>query len=342
MAAAAPAADLVVFHAPSDAGPSVIAARDALAALARRRGVAWIDTSPAPPVPPETAQDVRQAIRDYDQLQFDTAIGELDRAASQLDRTGGAGLDANALSDLFLYRGLARVQVGDARAWDDLVEAAALAPSRALDPARFPPRAIETYTRAADAVRTSTRAKITVVAPDGCTIAIDAAGVNGPTEVAGGRHFVAVRCPGHRPWGAAVTAASGEVTVQASPELEVPPSDDELAIQARTAGATALVAIAVTGQPPVALMRRLDDRGVRDRASITLSGAHVADDAADALDHLLTPPELRVARERWYQKRWVWGLGGAAIVAAIFVPIVIFDDNGGGAGKVTLEPKVPW
>jgi hypothetical protein len=286
---------------------------------------------------------VRQAIRDYDQLQFDTAIGELDRAAAQLDRTGGAGLDPTSLSDLFLYRGLARVQVGDARAWDDLVEAAALAPARALDPARFPPRAIETYTRAADAVRTSPRAKITVRAPSGCAIAIDAAGGSGTAEVAGGRHFVAVRCAGHRPWGTAVTAASGEVTVEAQPEAEVAPTDDELAIQARTANATAIVAISVTGTPPVALMRRIGGDGkVRDRASITLSGAHVADDAAAALDRLLAPPEVAVVQTHWYQRKWVWAAAGAAAVAAVLIPVIVFDVDDPGATRVVLQPKVPW
>jgi hypothetical protein len=196
-AAAAPAADLVVFHAPSDAGPEVQAARDAMAGAARRRGAAWIDASPAPPVPLETAQEIRQATRDYDQLQFDAAIGELDRAAAELERSGGAGLDAAALGDLFLYRGLARVQTGDPRAWDDLVEAAALDPSRVLDPARFPPRAIADYTRAAVAAQAAPHATLTVRKPDDCVVAIDGAtAAQGTAEVLAGRHFVAVRRPG--------------------------------------------------------------------------------------------------------------------------------------------------
>src|SRR5438874_116577 len=100
-AAAAPAADLVVFHAPdrpADAGAAPVnAVRDALAAAARRRGAAWIDVSPAASPPPATAQTIALAERAYDQLQFDAAISALDRAAAEIERTGAAGLDPIAL-----------------------------------------------------------------------------------------------------------------------------------------------------------------------------------------------------------------------------------------------------
>jgi hypothetical protein len=343
-AAAAPAADLVVFHAPSDAGPDVQAARDAMAGAAHRRGAAWIDASPAPPVPPETAQEIRQGTRDYDQLQFDAAIGELDRAAAELDRTGGAGLDAAALGDLFLYRGLARMQTSDARAWDDLVEAAALAPARVLDPARFPPRAIEAYTRAAAAALAAPRATLTVRAPDKCAIAIDgAAAATGAADVVAGRHFVAVRCPGRLPWGAAVTAASGPVPVDAQPALEAPPTDDELVIQARTAGVTSVVAVIVAGGArPVAVMRRLGADGrALDRSSVSIGKR--ADDAGEALDHLLAPPVAPPPPARWYERRWVWAAGGAAAVAAVLVPILVFRAPVAPSQTVTLDPKgIPW
>jgi hypothetical protein len=343
-AAAAPAADLVVFHAPSDAGPEVQAARDAMAGAARRRGAAWIDASPAPPVPPETAQEIRQATRDYDQLQFDAAIGELDRAAAELERSGGAGLDAAALGDLFLYRGLARMQTNDARAWDDLVEAAALAPARVLDGARFPPRAIETYTRAADAARAAPRATLTVHTPDACAVTIDGTpAAQGTADVFAGRHFVAVRCPGRLPWGAAVTAASGTVTVDAKPALEAPPTDDELAIQARTAGATSVIAVTIAGGArPVAVMRRLSEDGhLLDHASLSITRR--ADDAADALDHLLAPPVAPPPRARWYERRWVWAAGGAAAVAAVLVPILVFRAPAAPSTTLTLDPKgLPW
>jgi len=347
-AAAAPAADLVVFHAPDRAaGPAVNAVRDALAAVARRRGAAWIDASPTAPPPPATAQAIAEAQRAYDQLQFDAAVSALDRAAAELERTGAAGLDPRGLADLFLYRGLVRVQLGDARAWDDLVEAAALDPGRALDPARLPPRAIEAYGRAADAVRAAPRATLTVRVPDratGCEIAIDAArATDGKAEVATGRHFVLVRCPGHQPWASAITTAAGAATVDAAPVREAPPGDDELAIQARTAGAHALVAVSVSGAPAIATLRRMGvDGKVDDRATVATGGAHAAEDAAAALDRLLAPP-VTIAPERWYEKRWVWAAAGAGVAAAVLVPILLVDRGSPAATKATLEPSgLPW
>jgi hypothetical protein len=341
-AAAAPAADVVVFDAAAPVSPAL---RDALAATAARRGAAWIDVTPAPVVAPATGQAIAAAQRDYDQLQFDAAVGALDRAAAEVERTGAAGLDPIALSDLFLFRGLARVQLGDARAWDDLVEAAALAPARALDPARLPPRALEAYGRAAEAARTAPRALVIVRTPDrGCDVAIDGApATEQRAQVAAGRHFVAVRCAGRRPWGGAVTTAAADVTLDAAPAAEASPTDDELLIQARTAGAAAVVAIEVRGAPAIVAMRRLGvDGKLQDRASIAATGPRADADATAALDRLLAPA-IAVVPERWYDRHWVWAAAGAGLVTAILVPVLIFDDRLSTPATPTLDPKgLPW
>ena len=78
-------------------------------------------------------------------------------ASAAVERSGGGDLDSRQLSEIFFYRGLAKLEATSEaeEAWDDLVNAARLDPTRVLDPARFPPRAVSTFNRAVTEVTAS-------------------------------------------------------------------------------------------------------------------------------------------------------------------------------------------
>ncbi|MCE9575925.1 MAG: hypothetical protein K8W52_22430, partial [Deltaproteobacteria bacterium] len=209
VAMAAPAPEVAIFHAPALAPGATPAVKAALAAEARRDRIAWIDASTAAAAPADTIGRIRRGGTAYAELRFEAAIADLDAAATEVAASGAAGLAPADLSDLFLFRGLARTQLGDARAWDDLVASAAIDPSRVLDPQVFPPRAVESFARAVTAAQAAGKAALAITAPASCAITIDGAlAADGKAEVMRGQHFATARCPGHLPWGSRVTVDS--------------------------------------------------------------------------------------------------------------------------------------
>jgi hypothetical protein len=331
-AAAAPAADAILYWAPPDA-PAVLRTRTRAAAEAK--GAAFVDRSPPAPQPADASR-IAAAITAYDQLRFDEALALLDQAAAELDRTGAAGLDVARLAELFLYRGLARIQLGDqARAWDDLLVAARIDPSRVLDPARFPPRAIEQMTRARAEVSAAPRGVLRVNAPEGCVISIDGAiAGDGRAEVPHGAHWIDAACPEHQPWGRRVVLdrTAVEVVVAATPIT--PPGEDEALIQARALGAATVVEVTILAGAARIRHRSADGRE-RARALVTADG----DVIAATVERMLTPQV--VVHDPWYRKRWVWAAGGALAAAAVLVPIALRDT---GPGDRVIRPTglPPW
>ncbi|HUS64102.1 MAG TPA: hypothetical protein VMZ28_06145, partial [Kofleriaceae bacterium] len=151
----------------ASASPSDAAARTALApavdGAARRGGAQAVDLSPPAQAAPAVADQVARAVSAYDAMRFPDAIFELDQAATAAAEHGARGLTREQLVDLFLYRGLARTETGDAPgAWSDFVRAAALDPARVLDPARFRPSAVKSFTRAVDEVKARPQVALTV------------------------------------------------------------------------------------------------------------------------------------------------------------------------------------
>lgn len=329
-AAAAPAADVVIMWTAEPSAPVTAAITDA----ARRAGAAVIDTSPAPTERPNLRPLVERGIDAYGALEVETALTALDTAAEQVDHTGAAGLDTVALGDLFLYRGLIHAHRGDdARAWDDFVTAATIEPTRVLDPARFPPRAVEQHGRALAAIATRLRGRVTL-APATCRIQIDGAPVTaGSVELGFGRHWLRAECAGHEPTGRRIEVDRAELALDVAGRAIAPPTDDELVIQGRSAGARAFVVVAIRGG--VAIVRRIGiDGREQDRASVTTTGARDAGPVADAVTRLLAAPA--VARRAWYRSGWVWAAAGAAIASAILIPIAL--GNSGGTPAVILRP----
>jgi hypothetical protein len=326
---------VVAFRA-AGAPPAVAAARDAMAAEARRARVGWIDlTTPAQPVP-TTAQTVRRGVEAYDGLRFDEAVAQLDRAAAEAAATGAAGLAAAALSDLFLYRGLARQQAGDETgAWDDLVAAATIDGERVLDPVRFPPRAIEAFDRARAALAARPRWELAVDAPAPCAVEIDGAARRHATLAAGG-HYVSVRCPDSVAWGERVMVDAARVV---SPRLTAlaRPGDDEILVQARVVGGDAIIVdIVEVAGTRLARLRRLGVDG-RELARASV-GLDPPASAAGALAALLVGP---APSRRWTRSPWLWAGAGALVATAVLVPILLAQ--GGDQVDATVRPSgLPW
>ncbi len=309
-AEARPAADLVIVWAP---GAQV----EPVAAVARDAGAAVIDRSPAPRARADTAAVVRRGIAAYDALQIADAIKLLDDARAAADRSGGDGLSQAELSDLFLYRALVKTQQGDATAaWEELTSSVIIAPTRVLDPARFPPRVAAEIERARVAVAGRGTATLTIDAPPGCAVTID--GVDAgktPAPRIIGPHWVNVACADRAPWGVRLEITT-DVTVPARNVPIAAPTPDEMLIQARTAGAQAFVSVEVVDRIGTARLVGADGRE-RDRRTVAITSTLAP--LAAAVNQLLAPP--RLVETRWYQSKWVWAAGAAVIAAAILVPI---------------------
>lgn len=331
--AAAPAADVVVVWS-AQPRPALIGR---LSDAARGRGAALVDRSPAATPPAEAAAALAAGIAAYDELRFDDASAALERAMTACDRSGADGLERDQLADLLLYRGLTHIQREETGAWDELVAAVRIDGARVLDPARFPPRAIEQLARARDLVAAGPRARLEVAAPAGCAVVIDGVtAADGAVAVAHGDHWVRAACPGHRPWGRRVTVDRDPVRIEATPAPIGPPGDDDALIQGRVSGARAVIELRLTGG--VARLRRLavDGREL-DRVSLVLADDGTGDEAVvAALTSMLHEREVRA---RWYRSRWAWAAAGATAVAAVLVPILILDDR--GTQPVVIRPDFP-
>jgi hypothetical protein len=327
VATAAPTADLVVVWAPG--------MRTApLEAAAKRAGAALIDASPKPAGTAQTGQLVQAGVQAFDELKFDEAWKALERARSEVDRTGADGLTQAQLSDLFLYRALVRAQQGDSTAgWEELVAANTIDPTRELDPGRFPPKVRADFERARDTVKTKPRAKLTVQAPEGCATTVDGRPAPGPVELVIGPHWVSTRCADRQPEGFRIEL-TGDVRLPIEPRPYLPPNDTELLVQARTAGARAFVVVEVRAGVATARLVGLDGRE-RDRKTITVNGDLAP--VADGVQALLAPPPDR----RWYDSKVVWALGGAAIAAAILIPVTAYFAGDSAAGNPTARVSFP-
>jgi hypothetical protein len=329
-AVAAPAADVVVVWAPGKKLASI-------EEVARRVGAAVIDRSPAANAAPPTASTLKRGIDAYDALRLDDAWAALDEARVLADQTGAAGLSQAQLADLFLYRGLVKIQQGDHTAyWDELVTSVIIDPVRVLDPARFPPRVASELSRVHQAIQDRKRATLAIDEPPGCTAVIDGAPASavGSAQPLVGSHWVSVTCADRAPWGTRVELTGDQLVVARNTVL-APPTDDEVLIQARTAGATAFVLVEVSGGVGTARLVGVDGRE-RDRRSVAITG-DVAP-LAGAVQALLAP----AAKTSWYQKRWAWAAGAALAAAAILVPVTAAITQNTSPSTWTAKPVYTW
>ena len=294
-----------------------------------------IDTSPHPTATAQTAERVRAAIAAYNALQLQQAKDSLDRVRAEIDANGAAGLSPALLSDVFVYRGLARQKLGDdSGGFDDLVIAATLDPTRELDTLTFEPSAKKAFDRAKELVLERKTAKLTLEIPAGCTATLDAAPYTGTVTKILGHHWARVTCADREPQGVHTELIS-DTTLPIQPPPYLPPSDSEILVQARTASARSVVVVEVHGNVGTARLVGLDGRE-RDRRTVTLAGD--LGPLADAVGALLAPPPVH----HWYHSKWAWVAGGAAAAAIILVPITAAIAGANGSPTATVKAGVPW
>jgi hypothetical protein len=277
--------------------------RRAFVAATARYKLAPLETIdvPAPPAPKAPAL-LKSAIAKTVKLAFDDALPELDAALADVDATGGAGLSAEDLADLFLYRGFATARatwsspadgaaVTPARtqAFADYVRAATLAPNRPLNPREIPPQVVADFARALAEVRTQPTATLVITGDADAQVSLDGAP---PSNVAGGvtfhdvlygDHFLRVEELGRQPWGARVPLAAATVE-QAIPARDALTLDDRIAADhAHRMGARfALVGERKPGPGAHVELRLIDLAGKKlDGALVSTTGdEHGALDAA--------------------------------------------------------------
>jgi hypothetical protein len=329
-AVAAPAADVVVVWAPgAKVGP--------IDEVSRRAGAAVIDRSPVANAIPATVGILKRGIEAYDALRLEDAWATLDEARALADRTGAAGLTQAQLADLFLYRGLVKIQQGELTAyWDELVTSVTIDPVRVLDPARFPPRVASELARVHQALQDRKRATLAVDAPPGCTALIDGAAASAvaSAQLLVGSHWAYVTCADRAPWGTRVEVTGDQLVVARNTVL-APPTDDEVLIQARTVGARAFVAVEVRSGVGTARLVGVDGRE-RDRRSVAITGDLTV--LAGAVRELLAP----VAKTPWYESRWAWAAGAAVVAAAILVPLTAAITRDTSPSTWTARPDYTW
>ncbi|HEU5055881.1 MAG TPA: hypothetical protein VFU21_05130 [Kofleriaceae bacterium] len=328
---------LIVFHAdPVDAVAE--RTRAALAQAAERLGAALIDLSPVPEPAPSAPLLLRRAIEAYHDFRYADALASADAAVAEAARTGADGLSATDLSDLLIYRALAYTEQGDAaRAWDDFVRAAALDPSRKLDPVRFSPRVVETFGRAAKSVLAATPATLAIAAPDSCQVKVDGRDTSGQRAITvmRGEHYLRVVCPRHERHGAVVLVAGERHQVAPALRPRQPATSAKARALARERGIRRAV-WATVGRGLLTLELHAGT-AARPRATtaVGVTGERAASAVAAALERLIAPPPApvvvrTVAPTPWYRKPWLWGVAGAVVASAILIPFVIDSGSPGG------------
>ncbi|HEX8951127.1 MAG TPA: hypothetical protein VF945_04745, partial [Polyangia bacterium] len=240
---------------------------------------------------------------------------------------------------IYLYRGLCRLEVGPAEAaWDDLVRAARLDPTRVIDPARFPPRAVAAYRRAAVEATERGRVQLEVAAPAGATLRLDGRAFDGNATVPVGTHFVGVSAPGYEPWAAVVDVSGAHERLAPPLRAYQPPDGDRLiALTASRAPKRILAGALVRAEHGWRFVAREltlpDGKMVSDAAALGDAPVAVAVDGALTRVAPLasaapaTPPK----KSRW----WIWAAaGGLAATLAVVIPVSIVYSQPSPTGTI--------
>lgn len=325
----------------------------AIEAAARAEGAAVVDLTPPSPAAPVAPRALRAAIEAYEAFRGDDAWARLEEAHTEVRKTGGAGLTAGELGELYLYRALVAAQRGDAtRAWDEELRAVTIDPTRVLDPLRFPPRALETWTRARAALDAAPRGKLIVTGLEAtCALIVDGRPAPLESTLPAGEHLVRGECPGAAPWGRVVVVAGPAAPTELAappPAMAAATGEAALALATRRGATSALtVAVQLGGGPPTARLTLIAvPTGTPRRQSLVAAGPRAAVDATAAVRALIgeivrptspivttTPP--RPEPRRWTRSPWLWAAVGAAAATLIVLPIAL--TQGGESDNLDLH-----
>jgi hypothetical protein len=328
---------VAVYWQPPDAIALGGAVRAAFSDAAKSLGARVVDARPTEQPTATLVPALEAAKAAYARFGFRDAVASFDALQRAADAAGGGDLDGRQLSEIFLYRGLAKLEALSAdAAWDDLVNAARLEPTRALDPARFPPRAVAAYRRAAAEAALLPRAELILDVPADAVVRVD--GVRSPPAAAVtlGQHFVSVAAEGHERWAAVVPVSGAPTRFKPPLHLHRPPPVDKL--------------IALVGRPEpqrllVGALEKVpngwsftardivlsDGRSVSD--SITLGDVPTRAAVAGIVHRVRPPPPER--RRRWLP--WALAAGGAVLVAGAIAIAASADPSPNVVGELG-----PW
>lgn len=320
----------------------------ALLALARRRGAAAVRETPGRAVDNPLTARLARALSLQQSLDLKGAVAAFDDVEREAVARGGGTLSEGELTDLYAHRAGAHAALGDeADAWNDLVEAAALAPGRSLDPARFPPRLIETARRARESLPPSATLVVTAQPADAVIIVDGQLYGRGRVEVARspGRHFVRAERAGFVAGGRVVESAGATTDVRITLAPATAPTSSEIARRGALADANRIVGGYIAGGAHATLTLVLVERSGRalGKASLAVDDQLTSGALAGAVDTLLGDAEHRGTAPppvAWYRRPLVWGIAGGLAAAALGVGLAVgLANREGGVGThVDLGP----
>lgn len=282
--------------------PENDAARQMFTAAATRynlRPVEVVDV--AAPAAPRAPNDTRMGILDAQKLAFGEAQHALDAAAAEVATTGGDGLTATELGDLYLYRAMATARADwnataaapptDARtrAFDDYLRAATITPNRILNPRELPPQVVADFQRALDTVRKRPRGTLIVKGPADGQVALDGGALmpiaGGVTfrDLTLGEHLIRVEQIGYATWGTIVPFGQPSLEIDVPARATLALDDATAAAHARRMGARfALVAMPKGGPGAPVELSLVDtaNNARRDAALVATTGEPGQIDAA--------------------------------------------------------------
>jgi len=245
---------------------------------------------PAPPAP-RAPELLKSGVLNAQKIAFGEALRDLDAARAEVATTGGAGLSADELSDLYLYRAIATARADwnakadapptDARtqAYGDYLRAAALAPARTLNTREIPPQALADFARAAAEVRTRPRGTLTVIGSADAQVSLDG---GAPLPVAGGisfrdlvhgEHLIRVEELGHVGWGALVTLNEPALDVAIPARALIGLDGATAAAHARRMGARFALVLEPKGGAHAPVGVRLVDANGQERDAVLVTAA---------------------------------------------------------------------
>ena len=276
--------------------PENDAARQMFTAAATRYNLRPVEVVDVPaPAAPRAPDDTRMGILNAQKLAFGEAKHDLDAAAAEVATTGGAGLDATTLADLYLYRAMATARADwnaqpsaaptDARskAFDDYLRAATLAPNRVLNARELPPQVVADFQRALDTIAKRPRGTLIVKGPADGQVALDGGALmpiaGGVTfrDLSFGEHLIRVEQIGYATWGTAVPFGQPSLEIDVPARAALALDDATAAAHARRMGARFALVATPKGGPgaPVELALVDTASGARRDAALCATTGEV-------------------------------------------------------------------
>jgi len=296
----APLVHPIYAHLPD--APENDSARQLFTAAATRYNLRPVEVVDVPaPAAPRAPDNVRIGILNTQKLAFSEAQHDLDAAAAEVATTGGAGLTAAELDDLYLFRAMATARADwnaqpnaaptDARtrAFDDYQRAATLAPTRTLNERELPPQVVADFKRAVEVIHKRPLGTLVVKGPADAQVALDGGPLmpiaGGVTihDVSFGEHLIRVEQIGFAPWGTIVPFGQPSVEIDVPTRAALTLDDATAAAHGRRMGARFALVAAAKGGPGSPVEISLVDTGSgarRDSALVPTTGEAGQIDAA--------------------------------------------------------------